>query len=91
MKQSLGTAISVAAMTRLGITHPPAGAAALIFSGNEELGWGNLLFVLIGTALATLSATFINNWSDKRQYPSYWTIVPKPTIPCFARTRTHCK
>ena len=72
MKQSLGTALAIATMTRLGITHPPAGAAALIFTGDEELGWGNLLFMLVGTVLAILSATFVNNWSDKRQYPSFW-------------------
>lgn len=82
MKQSLGTALAVATMTRLGITHPPAGAAALIFTGNEKLGWGNMLFMLVGTVLAVLSATFVNNWSDKRQYPSYWGIRPKkrPTL-----------
>lgn len=76
MKQSLGTALAVAAMAKMGLTHPPGGAAALIFaSGNY--GWGNMAFMLVGNLIALAAATLINNWSEKRQYPTYWGI---PTV-----------
>jgi CBS-domain-containing membrane protein len=73
MRQSLATALAVASMVKLGITHPPAGAAALICASGEY-GWGSMLFVLIGNVIAICAATLINNWSDQRQYPSYWGV-----------------
>jgi CBS-domain-containing membrane protein len=71
IRQSLATAIAVASMVGLGITHPPAGAAALIFSSGS-LGWGNVAFTLVGNAIAIGMATFLNNVSSKRQYPTFW-------------------
>lgn len=96
--------LSTTAMVKLGITHPPAGAAALIYSSGT-LGWGNMLFMLLGNLvgtpyisiwihehgfsawaceLTTFScmqvaiglAALINNWSDARQYPTYWGVFP---------------
>lgn len=71
IRQSLATAIAVASMVGLGITHPPAGASALIFSSGS-LGWGNMAFTLVGNAIAIGMATFLNNVSSKRQYPTFW-------------------
>lgn len=73
MRQSLATALAVASMAKLGLTHPPAGAAALIYSSGE-FGWGNMAFMLVGNLIALLCATVINNWSDKRQFPTYWGV-----------------
>lgn len=73
VRQSLTTALAVAAMVKLGVTHPPAGAAALIFASGPY-GWGNLLFLLVGNVIAVGAATLINNWSDMRQYPIYWGV-----------------
>ena len=67
----LATATAIACMTRLGITHPPAGAAALILSGSTQYDWMILPLMLLGNVLAIIMATFINNLSEKRQYPTY--------------------
>lgn len=66
----LATACSIASMTRLGITHPPAGAAALIISSGG-FDWMILPLMLLGNVIALITATFFNNLSDKRQYPTY--------------------
>jgi CBS-domain-containing membrane protein len=71
MKQALATSLAVAVMAKMGVIHPPAGAEALLFaSGN--FGWGNMLFVLVGNVIAIGAATVINNFSDYRQYPTFW-------------------
>ena len=75
MRQSLATALAIAAMVKLGITHPPAGAAALLFASGSH-GWGNMLMMLVGNVIAIGSASLINNISKSRQYPMYWMGVP---------------
>jgi CBS-domain-containing membrane protein len=75
-KQSLAAALAIAAMTKLGLTHPPAGAAAVLFATDDSLGWTHLLAVIIGNLVAIGLATAISNWSNKRQYPSYWGLWP---------------
>jgi CBS-domain-containing membrane protein len=72
MRQALATSLAVAAMAKMGVTHPPAGAAALLFASGSY-GWGNMLFVLVGNVIAIGAATFINNFSDYRQYPTFWS------------------
>jgi len=47
IRQSLATSLAVTVMVKMGWTHPPAGAAALIFSSGT-LGWLNALFMIIG-------------------------------------------
>lgn len=71
LRQSLATAVVIGAMVKLGVTHPPAGAAAILFA-TGGFGWGSMLFMLIADVLAILTATIVNNMSDSRQYPSYW-------------------
>lgn len=74
---SLAPAISIAIMCVVGLIHPPAGAASVIYiSGNDtvkNLSWLFLalpvladIFVLIGMAIV------INNMSRKRKYPLFW-------------------
>ncbi len=75
LRQGLATAIAVAAMVKLGITHPPAGASALLFSSGDY-GWMNVAFMLVGNIMAVTAAPIINNMSDKRQYPIYWGLQP---------------
>jgi CBS-domain-containing membrane protein len=72
MRQALATSLAVAAMAKMGVTHPPAGAAALLFASGS-VGWGNMLFVLVGNVIAIGAATVINNFSDYRQYPTFWS------------------
>jgi CBS-domain-containing membrane protein len=73
MRQSLATAIAVTCMVKLGITHPPAGASALIFSSGL-LDWTHMLMMIAGYVIAIVTATLINNMSNKRQYPLYWGV-----------------
>jgi CBS-domain-containing membrane protein len=73
LRQSLATAIAVAAMVKLGITHPPAGASALIFASGE-FDWTHVLAFFVANVIAIGVATIINNTSNKRQYPMYWGI-----------------
>ena len=74
---ALAPATAIAAMARLGLTHPPAGAVALIFISGPpaitHLGWLFLVCpVLIGNLLCCAMAAAINNLSAKRQYPLYY-------------------
>jgi CBS-domain-containing membrane protein len=71
MRQALATSLAVATMAKLGVIHPPAGAAALLFASGS-FGWGNMLFVLVGNVIAIGAATLINNFSEYRQYPIFW-------------------
>jgi hypothetical protein len=71
--RSLGTALSIMLMARFGCTHPPAGAAALIFTGGGY-HWGHMGIMLVGNVLAILFATIINDLNVKRQYPTFWGV-----------------
>ena len=71
IKQALGTALAISIMARLGNTHPPAGAACLIFSAGGY-SWVHMGIMLAGNIIAIFSATVINDMNIKRQYPTYW-------------------
>jgi hypothetical protein len=43
-----------------------------LICASGEFVWGRMLFVLIGNLIAIGAVMLINNWSDQRQYPSYW-------------------
>mmetsp|Transcript_31891 Transcript_31891/g.80576 ORF Transcript_31891/g.80576 Transcript_31891/m.80576 type:complete len:571 (+) Transcript_31891:186-1898(+) len=76
---ALAPATAIALMGKLGVTHPPAGAACLIYvsaplgSRVGSLGWMFLLMPVLASALITLLMGMIwNNMSKRRQYPLYW-------------------
>jgi hypothetical protein len=73
LRSCLATSISIGGMMKLGIIHPPAGAAAFIFSGGGY-GWSSVISMLLGNLLAIGCATLINNWNEKRQYPTFWGV-----------------
>lgn len=75
LRLSLAVSLTVAVMAKLGITHPPAGASAMIFA-TGKFDWRSLPSMLICYLVALVCATFFNNFSDKRQYPSFWGIPP---------------
>ena len=54
---------------KLGIIHPPSGAAAAVFAYQDFPDVDKLLF-LLGVVISTFIAVIINNLSDRRQYPS---------------------
>mmetsp|Transcript_37540 Transcript_37540/g.79160 ORF Transcript_37540/g.79160 Transcript_37540/m.79160 type:complete len:512 (-) Transcript_37540:1674-3209(-) len=70
-RRSLGTSLAIMCMARLGVTHPPAGAAALIFTGGGYT-WDHMGLMLAGNVLAIFFAAVINDLNVKRQYPTFW-------------------
>lgn len=75
-RSALAPAIVIPMMAKLGITHPPAGAAAIVFSSGN-FGWEEFGIFLAGVAISIITAVGINNWSDKRQYPTSWYLLNK--------------
>ncbi|KAL3943625.1 MAG: hypothetical protein SGBAC_002293 [Bacillariaceae sp.] len=71
LRQTLATSLAIGVMVKFGVTHPPAGAAALVFSSGKQ-SWRQVGLMILGNVIAVLSATLINNWNDKRQYPTFW-------------------
>lgn len=87
-RAALSTATAVSAMVRLGLTHPPAGAAAMLFAlGPDRLKASHLAVLLLAYVIAIFMATVLNNLSDQRQYPTSWGLSPlKPMVYCsFSR------
>ena len=74
---ALAVATAIAVTQRLNILHPPAGAAALIFStagpAITDLGWTYLVFPLLcGTVLCLVMAAAFNNCFQSRRFPIYY-------------------
>ena len=57
---------------KAGITHPPAGASALLIASNPKFSLSLLPPVLISNFIAIFMSTLINNLSEKRQYPTFF-------------------
>lgn len=65
-------------MVKSGVIHPPAAAAAIVFSSGNT-SWPPLVgIMLVGNVIAILCATsiLVNNWSEKRHYPTSWGFRP---------------
>lgn len=82
IRVALTPALAISAMAKLGVTHPPGGAAALIFASGgampAKLGWMYLIFPLFfGNVIVIVMATIFNNLSANRQYPTYWHLTKK--------------
>lgn len=73
------TALAIATMCKMGITHPPAGAAAAIFASNDNFDGVFFGLMLLGNVIAISTAIFINNLNDKKQYPMYYKFVSDKT------------
>ena len=76
LRVSLATGLSIALMARFGVTHPPAGALAVILAlGNYH--WGSLGLYLVADMIVIGIAILINNLNEKRKYPQYWHMIPR--------------
>mmetsp|Transcript_25429 Transcript_25429/g.39931 ORF Transcript_25429/g.39931 Transcript_25429/m.39931 type:complete len:564 (-) Transcript_25429:73-1764(-) len=75
-RSALAPAIVIPAMAKLGITHPPAGAASIVFSSMKNQ-WANMGIFLCGVSITIVNAVLINNMSDKRQYPTSWPYLSR--------------
>ena len=72
-RAAISTALAVSTMVRLGLIHPPAGAAALLFSLSPDRWEGlHLAVLLLANVVAIVLAVIFNNLSDRRQYPTFW-------------------
>ena len=74
---AMAPAFGIASMAKLGLTHPPAGAAALIFvtggARTTDLGFMYLLIPLTaGNLICCACAMVYNNCFEGRRYPIFW-------------------
>jgi CBS-domain-containing membrane protein len=76
ISQTVFLTLLVLDVIRLGITHPPAGAAAIVFASGK-LGWQEMGVFLSGVSITIITAVSINNMCDKRQYPTSWPLLNK--------------
>jgi CBS-domain-containing membrane protein len=75
LKAALATSLAISVMVKCGVLHPPAGAAALLFSSGNHT-WAQVGMMLMGNVVAIICAVFFNNLSDRRQYPTFWGLRP---------------
>ena len=75
LRQALATALAIGFMVKVGFIHPPAAAACVVFSSGK-MSWIQVGMMLFGNLLAVLSSTLINNWDQRRQYPTFWGFRP---------------
>lgn len=71
LRTAVGPAFAIGTMVKLGVVHPPAGAHSVLYASGKY----NFTFyalVVLSTAISVIPATFVNNLSSKRQYPTYW-------------------
>jgi len=77
LRRAIGPAVAIGVMVKCGVTHPPAGAHAVLFaSGRYNFGFYAL--VVLSSAISVIPATLVNNMSAKRQYPTYWAALHLP-------------
>ncbi|KAL7472238.1 hypothetical protein ACHAXS_012566 [Conticribra weissflogii] len=76
LKTALAPAIVIPGMAKLGIIHPPAGAACIVFSSGDKT-WKHMGIFLAGVCISIITSVFINNMCDKRQYPTSWPLLKK--------------
>ena len=75
LRVPLTVALAVSAMCKLGIIHPPAGAAAAIFASSDSFDVVFLGFMIVGNLVAIGMAILVNNLNYKKQYPVYYEFV----------------
>uniref|UniRef100_A0A7S4R3C7 HPP transmembrane region domain-containing protein n=1 Tax=Ditylum brightwellii TaxID=49249 RepID=A0A7S4R3C7_9STRA len=88
LRMALAPAVSIGIMARLGIVHPPAGAAAVALSSGRY-NWIYYFLFLLCNCLSLVPAIAINNMSEKRQYPTYWGIPWCCSRSFFSKAKTH--
>mmetsp|Transcript_11570 Transcript_11570/g.32041 ORF Transcript_11570/g.32041 Transcript_11570/m.32041 type:complete len:591 (+) Transcript_11570:152-1924(+) len=71
IRRAVGPAFAIAAMTALGVIHPPAGAHSVIYASGSY-NWVFYVLVVIGAMISVAPAVIVNNLSNRRQYPLYW-------------------
>ena len=85
LRQTLSTVLAICFMVRCGITHPPAGAAALLVSG-QKITYLSMSSTLIANVIAIGSSAVLNNLSTERQYPMSWNLSWPELKDCLTNT-----
>ena len=70
LRQAIASSLAIAMMGKLGVLHPPAGAASILLASGQ-FGWKHYGLLLAATMLSFIPAVLINNSSTKRQYPTH--------------------
>jgi len=72
------SSFAIAVTLKLGLTHPPAGAVAVLFSTDDDFAddWVALGLLCFGYVEAILLALVFVNLSESRTFPMYWGFVP---------------
>jgi CBS-domain-containing membrane protein len=73
---ALAPALGIGLKQYFGLTHPPAGAAAIVFSA-LDYGWIHFILFELGVIIVIICSMIINNLNDHRQYPTYWYLNPR--------------
>jgi len=81
LRRAVGPAVAIGAMVKLGVTHPPAGAHAVLYASGQY-NFGFYALVVLSSTISVIPAAVVNNLSYKRQYPTYWTML---RLPAFLR------
>jgi len=90
LRIALAPAVAISVTAKLGIIHPPAGAAAVVLaSGNFD--WIDYLLILLLNVILLVPAIAINNISQKRQYPTYWGIPWSGSKSLFSQLKKNAK
>lgn len=74
LRRAVGPAVAIGVMVKLGVTHPPAGAHAVLYASGQY-NFGFYALVVLSSAISVIPATIVNNLSSKRQYPTYWSMI----------------
>eukprot|EP00593_Proboscia_inermis_P015529 CAMPEP_0171326738 /NCGR_PEP_ID=MMETSP0816-20121228/117640_1 /TAXON_ID=420281 /ORGANISM="Proboscia inermis, Strain CCAP1064/1" /LENGTH=557 /DNA_ID=CAMNT_0011826285 /DNA_START=89 /DNA_END=1759 /DNA_ORIENTATION=+ len=76
VRVAFAPALSIGVMAALGIVHPPAGAAAVIYAyhhnENTVVLWTLYICVVLASVLSLIPAILWNNMNVRRQYPTHW-------------------
>eukprot|EP00592_Proboscia_alata_P019822 CAMPEP_0194409264 /NCGR_PEP_ID=MMETSP0176-20130528/7112_1 /TAXON_ID=216777 /ORGANISM="Proboscia alata, Strain PI-D3" /LENGTH=682 /DNA_ID=CAMNT_0039209763 /DNA_START=101 /DNA_END=2146 /DNA_ORIENTATION=+ len=76
VRVAFAPALSIGVMAALGIVHPPAGAAAVIYAyhhnENTVVLWTLYICVVLASVLSLIPAILWNNINVRRQYPTHW-------------------
>ena len=75
VRTTLAPCIVISATAFFGIVHPPAGASAVAFAAKDQLHLRYSLIFFIEISITIVVAVLVNNFSDKRQYPTAWPIL----------------
>ena len=89
MRTTLAPVIVISLTAWLGLIHPPAGAAAVAFAAKDNLDIRYSLIFFVEISITIIVSVLVNNFSDKRQYPTSWPILTTYILPFFGAIKEY--